>query len=123
MKPEEIRKKISKIDRELLVLLQERMGLALRSKKFKAVVSDPRREEDLLARAERLNLDLVERSFTRQLLATIIQESKRLQEEDRKLVAFQGEHGAYGADELVGTLADKTKVALLRHEGAAGLLI
>ena len=96
MKLDEIRHKIDRIDRELLVLLQERMGLALRSKKFKEVISDPHREEDLLARAERLNLDLVERSFTRQLLQTIIQESKRLQEEDRKLVAFQGEHGAYG---------------------------
>ncbi len=96
MKLNEIRYKIDRIDRELLVLLQERMGLALRSKKFKAAISDPHREEDLLARAERLNLDLVERSFTRQLLETIIQESKRLQEEDRKLVAFQGEHGAYG---------------------------
>jgi prephenate dehydratase/chorismate mutase len=96
MKLDEIRKKIDKIDRELLVLLQERMGLALRSKKFKATVTDPEREEDLLARAERLNLDLVERSFTRQLLKTIIEESKRLQKEDRPLVAFQGEHGAYG---------------------------
>ena len=96
MKLNEIRSKIDHIDRELLVLLQERMGLALRSKKFKAAISDPRREEDLLARAERLNLDLVERSFTRQLLETIIQESKRLQEEERPLVAFQGEHGAYG---------------------------
>jgi len=96
MKLMEIRNKIDKIDRELLVLLQERMGLALRSKKFKESVSDSAREEALLARAERLSLDLVERSFTRQLLKTIIEESKRLQEEDRKLVAFQGEHGAYG---------------------------
>ena len=96
MKLEDIRKKIDKIDRELLVLLQERMGMALRSKKFKTVVADPHREEAVLTRAERLNLDLVERSFTRQLLKTIIEESKRLQEEDRKLVAFQGEHGAYG---------------------------
>ena len=96
MKLKEIRGKIDKIDRELLVLLQERMGLALRSKKFKDSVSDPAREEALLARAERLSLDLVERSFTRQLLKTIIEESKRLQEEERKLVAFQGEHGAYG---------------------------
>ena len=96
MKLNEVRGKIDKIDRELLVLLQERMGLALRSKKFKESVSDPAREEALLARAERLNLDLVERSFTRQLLKTIIEESKRLQEEERKLAAFQGEHGAYG---------------------------
>ena len=91
MKLEEIRTKIDKIDRELLVLLQERMGLALRSKKFKTNINDPAREEDLLARAERLNLDLVERSFTRQLLETIIQESKRLQEEERESA---GEHGS-----------------------------
>jgi prephenate dehydratase len=96
MKLEDIRKKIDKIDRELLVLLQERMGMALRSKKFKTEVTDSHREEAVLTRAERLNLDLVERSFTRQLLKTIIEESKRLQEEDRRLVAFQGEHGAYG---------------------------
>lgn len=104
MKLEEIRRNIDKIDRELLVLLQERMGLALRSRRFKPEVVDPHREEDVLARAERLNLDLVERSFTRRLLKTIIEESKRLQEEERKLVAFQGEHGAYGevaARELV----------------------
>ncbi len=96
MKPEEIRKKISKIDRELLVLLQERMGLALRSKKFKESPSDPQQENDMLARAERLNLDLIESTFTRRLLHTIIDETKRLQDEDRSLAAFQGEHGAYG---------------------------
>jgi prephenate dehydratase len=77
------------------VLLQERMGLALRSKKFKQAAGDPVAEEDLLARTQRLNLDLVERSFARQLLKTIIAESKRIQEKDRRLVAFQGEHGAY----------------------------
>jgi prephenate dehydratase len=93
---DEIRRKIDKIDRELLVLLQERMGLAIQSKKFKSTVADPKREEVVLARAERMNLALVERSFARQLLGTIINESKRLQKENRKLVAFQGEHGAYG---------------------------
>jgi prephenate dehydratase len=96
MKPEEIRRKINKIDREMLVLLQERMGLALRSKKFKETHSDSAQENDLLARVERLNLDLIESSFTRQLLKTIVQETKRLQDENRSLAAFQGEHGAYG---------------------------
>ena len=96
MKLNDIRKKIDKIDRELLVLLQERMGLALRSNKFKEEIHDPDREEVVLARAERLSLDLMERNFTRELLKTIISESKRLQLEERKLVAFQGEHGAYG---------------------------
>ena len=96
MKPEDIYKKIDKIDRELLVLLQERMGWVLRSNKFRQTVSDAEVEKEMLTRFERLNLDLIERSFTKQLLKTIIDESKRLQQEDRQLVAFQGEHGAYG---------------------------
>jgi prephenate dehydratase len=96
MNVDEIRRNIDKIDRELLVLLQERMGLILRSNKFKTSATEPMPEEDMLTRFERLNLDLVERSFTKQLLKTIIDESKRLQAEDRSLVAFQGEHGAYG---------------------------
>ena len=72
------------------------MGLALRSHKFKNISSDLQYENDILEHAERLNLDLIEGSFTRQLLKTIIDEAKRLQNEDRPLVAFQGEHGAYG---------------------------
>jgi len=96
MQLDEIRRKIDKLDREMLVLIQERMGLALRSKKFKTAVSDPTREASMMARIERLNLDLVERPFTQRLLKTIIEESKRLQEEERLLVGFQGEHGAYG---------------------------
>jgi len=96
MKPADINKKIDKIDRELLVLLQERMGLALRSKKFKDQPVEPESDTPLLARAENLNLDLIERPFTRRLLKTIIDETRRVQDEDRKLVAFQGEHGAYG---------------------------
>jgi prephenate dehydratase len=50
----------------------------------------------MLARAERLNLDLIKSTFTRRLLKTIIEETKRLQDEERLLAAFQGEHGAYG---------------------------
>ena len=76
MKPEEIRKKTNKIDRELLVLLQERMGLALRARKFKETLSDPQQENDMLARAERLNLDFIKSTFTRRLLETIIEETK-----------------------------------------------
>ena len=96
MKSDEIQKKISKIDRELLVLLQERMGLALRAKKFKETFGDPQQENELLTRLERLNLDLIERSFTRQLLKAIVEETRRIQDEDRLLTAFQGEHEAYG---------------------------
>ena len=96
MKPNEISNKINKIDRELLVLLQERMGLALRSIKFQEASDEVQNEENVMERVNRLNLDLIKSSFSRQLLKTIIEESKRIQDEDRQLVAFQGEHGAYG---------------------------
>ena len=96
MKLNDICRKIDKIDRELLVLLQERMGLSLRSKKFQEAAGDTDLETTTLERMERMNLDLIKRSFSQQLLKTIIEESKRLQDEERQLVAFQGEHGAYG---------------------------
>jgi prephenate dehydratase/chorismate mutase len=96
MKPEEIFKKIDKIDRELLVLLQERMGYVLRSNKFRQNVREAPDAEDMMTRFEQLNLDLMERSFTKQVLKTIVDETRRLQQEERRLVAFQGEHGAYG---------------------------
>ena len=85
MKPEEIYRKIDKIDRELLVLLQERMGYVLRSNKFKQTVRETPAAEDMLTRFEQLNLDLMERSFTKQVLKTIIDETKRLQQENRLL--------------------------------------
>ena len=96
MKLNEISRKIDKIDRELLVLLQERMGLSLRSTKFQEAAGDKTNEAHMLERMERMNLDLIKRSFSQQLLKTIVNESRRLQDEDRQLVAFQGEHGAYG---------------------------
>ena len=96
MKPDQIQRKMNKIDRELLVLLQERMGLALRATKFTEPAVGNDLETDMLARAERLNLDLIGSTFTRKLLKTIAAESLRLQDESRTLVAFQGEHGAYG---------------------------
>ena len=96
MKPDQIQRKMNKIDRELLVLLQERMGLSLRATKFKEAAPGSDMETDMLARAEQLNLDLIESKFTRELLKTISAESHRLQDESRTLVAFQGEHGAYG---------------------------
>lgn len=96
MKLDEIRRKIDKIDRELLVLLQDRMSLAIRSRKFKSNLVDVQREQVVLSRAERMQLALVPGSFARRLLSTIIEESRRVQQEDRSLVAFQGEPGAYG---------------------------
>ena len=90
MKPDQIQRKMNKIDRELLVLLQERMGLSLRATKFKADAPGAEQETDMLARAERLNLDLIESAFTRKLLKTIAAESHRLQDESRTLRGISG---------------------------------
>jgi len=46
MKLEGIRNKIDKIDRELLVLLQERMGLALLSRKYQESAAESKQEEE-----------------------------------------------------------------------------
>ncbi len=96
MELEQIRQQIERVDRQLLVLLQERMGLALQSGKFKSGADTAGNEEELPAHVQSMELNLVERSFTRMLLKTIVSESRRLQEEQRPLVAFQGEYGAYG---------------------------
>jgi prephenate dehydratase/chorismate mutase len=95
MKLEEIRKRIDTIDLELLGLIEERMGLALRSRKFKNEIRDPEREEQVYERARRLSLNLVVPEFGEALLRRVIEESRRLQGEGLRLVAFQGEHGAY----------------------------
>lgn len=96
MKLEDLRTRIDKIDRELLGLIEERMELAVRSVKFKDSIVDPKREEEVFASIDKMSLDLVDNEFRKRILAAIMDEGKRLQGEHAKLVAFQGEHGAYG---------------------------
>ena len=91
----EIRKRIDKIDRDIVGLLEERMELAVRSEKFKDEVDDPKREAEVMQRLEALSCDLVEAEFRKRLLRSIIDEGKRLQKDHGKLAAFQGEHGAF----------------------------
>ncbi len=95
MKLNGIRHRIDEIDLELLALLEERMELGLRVRRFKAGPTDSGRERVVLDRAMRSSLALVDADFAERLFAQIITESKRLQESSPKLVAFQGEHGAY----------------------------
>ncbi len=92
----QIRRRIDKIDREIVGLLEERMELAVRSVKFKDKVDDPEREREVMAKLEALNCDLVQAKFRQALLRTIMEEGKRLQASHGDLVGFQGEHGAYG---------------------------
>ncbi|MDA3901146.1 MAG: prephenate dehydratase [Spirochaetes bacterium] len=91
----DIRKKIDLKDAQILKLLHERMELAVMSKKFKSSIEDSSREEELLERLEAHSGVLINPEFSKKLYKDIIRESKRLQEQEYKLIGFQGEQGAY----------------------------
>ncbi len=91
----ETRKKIDIIDTELLKLLNKRMELGVRAKKLKKEIFDASREHEVLERAKKNPCTLLRPEFSEKLFREIIDESKKLQEQELKLVGFQGEHGAY----------------------------
>jgi chorismate mutase len=88
MNLQEIRERIDELDREILTLLDERMGLALRSAKLKEAVRDRERESQVLdhvgrwaeARHGALRVD-----FARAIYGEIMKESRRIQEEEREV--------------------------------------
>ncbi len=92
---ESLRKRIDLLDERLVRLLDERMELALRIRRFKAGVVDPAREQQVLDAAARRR-QLISPELARELFAKIVRESVRLQSEPHQLIGFQGEHGAYG---------------------------
>lgn len=92
----EIRKKIDFIDSKILKLLNDRMELVLMAKKFKAQIEDQQREKEVFGRVRKNLTGLINADFIEKIYAEIIKESKALQRQDYKLIAFQGEHGAYG---------------------------
>jgi len=96
MKLEELRKRVDLIDGEIVKLLGARMELALRTGKHKEGVSDPKREENVFANVKKHSIGLVRPEFSESLFREIISESKKTQDRHPVLVAFQGEHGAFG---------------------------
>ena len=92
----EIRKNIDLIDSKILKLLNDRMELVLMAKKFKSQIEDREREQELLDRIRENLTGLINAKFIEKIYTEIIKESKHLQQRDYELIAFQGEHGAYG---------------------------
>ncbi|MCK5879729.1 MAG: chorismate mutase, partial [Holophagae bacterium] len=91
---EGVRKQIDRIDFEVLALLNRRMELALTSRKFKNEVLDEEREKVVLQTAATYAHGQVTPEFSQLLLSMVMTESRKLQEADRPLLGFQGEHGA-----------------------------
>jgi len=96
MKLEELRKRVDLIDSEIVKLLGARMELALRTGKHKEGIADPKREEGVFANVKKRSVGLVRPEFSSGLFKEIISESRKLQDLRPVLVAFQGEHGAFG---------------------------
>lgn len=93
---DEIRKKLDRIDFQLLKLLNTRMELGLKTKKLKASVEDRERESEVLEKIRSKSGILISPKFCEKLFKEIIAESKILQNKDFKLIGYQGEPGAYG---------------------------
>ncbi len=76
-----IREKIDFIDREILEKLNERMELALHTRRFKLQISDGQRETQILERIRKYSMrhPLIESDFAERIFSEIIKESNRLQ--------------------------------------------
>ena len=92
----EIRKSIDLLDSEILKLLNHRMELVLMAKRFKDTIQDSQREKEVLSMIRMNSTDLISPEFIETLYREIIKESRKVQENAYALIAFQGEHGAYG---------------------------
>lgn len=95
MNLETLRKEIDLIDSEIIELLNNRMELAVRSRRLKGCIADAAREQEIFDRVKELSRGLLTPEFTEQLYGHIIRESRAIQERYGKLAGFQGEHGAY----------------------------
>ena len=116
MNLDEIRKRIDKLDLELLSLLEQRMDLALRSRKHKTTITDSGREDTVLDRARKTPLGLVGRGAAERIFRMLIQESRNLQAEVGQLAAFQGEHGAWGEVATRTLVPDAASIPCLEFE-------
>ena len=96
MSLKEIRKNIDSIDSQIMQLLNNRMEQVLLAKKFKTEIEDNEREKEVLDRIGKNSTGLINAEFMEKVYVEIIKESKRLQQNNFELIAFQGEHGAYG---------------------------
>ena len=91
----EIRKRIDRIDQEIIRGLDQRMELALRLKRLKHSIREPERESKVFENVRACSRGTMRPEFSENLYRAIIDESRRIQQQDLKLIGFQGEHGAY----------------------------
>lgn len=86
---------IDEADLKLLRLLDERMQLGVWAGRLKTSVLDSGREEQVLRNARERGYGLLDGPFLERMFRTIMEESRRLQGHRFRLIAFQGERGAW----------------------------
>ena len=94
MNLEEIHKLLRKIDYRLIKLLDERMELLLKLTRLQPD-KNAMTAVNGFRNVEKYSQGLLQPAFYRRLYRDILTESKKLLDRDFKLIAFQGEHGAY----------------------------
>ncbi|MFP4085296.1 MAG: bifunctional chorismate mutase/prephenate dehydratase [Desulfobacteraceae bacterium] len=92
----QIRNIIDRLDLTILKALNERLEMGLLARRCKHGIEDKKREQEVLERIKQYPAVLMDTRFLEKLFIDIMGQSKALQAEDFQLMAFQGEHGAYG---------------------------
>jgi chorismate mutase len=84
LKLQVIREEIDRIDEDILTKLDQRLGLAHETRRFKTGIYDPERERRVLERLEHLSdgFEFLRPEFVAVVFREIFQESRRIQEEE-----------------------------------------
>lgn len=94
-----LRREIDRLDTNLLQMLQKRIEVARLVIRFKKEtnqdVNVPSREREILESLMSRERSLLSSEVIEDIYKIIFTESKRIQREEKPLVAFQGEHGAF----------------------------
>lgn len=97
-----LRREIDRIDTNLLQMLQKRIEVARLVVRFKKEtnqeVNVPSREKEIIDSLMGRERSLLSSEVIREIYEIIFAESKRIQKEEKPLVAFQGEHGAFSEE-------------------------
>lgn len=97
-----LRREIDRLDTNLLQMLQKRIEVARLVVRFKKEtnqdVNVPSREKEIIDSLMSRERSLLSSEVIRGIYEIIFAESKRIQREEKPLVAFQGEHGAFSEE-------------------------
>jgi prephenate dehydratase/chorismate mutase len=101
---ERMRKQIDEIDQEVLRLIGQRFELAIRTKRLKSDTHDESREQVVKLNARESAKFLLNPDFCESLLSSIMNESKRIQDNKSKLIGFVGIHGSLAEQAILDNI-------------------